>query len=1109
MKKADDDCCAPKKEAPVKSSCSSKAPMEKAGDDCCAPKEVPVKSSCSSEAPMKKADDDCCTPKKEAPVKSSCSSKALMKKADDDCCAPKKEAPVKSSCSSKVPMKKADDDCCAPKVPGKSSCSSKAPPKKAPCSSKKPSSCSSKSSIADDDCCAPPKKQPSSSSLKKGSSYGSTQGSINSTPAERKSSWFPSWFPFAGGSVDEESGERQPLLKGSKSGSSSDGPQEGEEAIRLTLDIEGMTCDGCGTQICNFLLDQPGVVDVSVAVLTKRGTFDYYPSQISEDEIIANLRQLGFTTTVVPNSQESSFHIRVHCGGAAAGYQPHKSFVSEESVRSHLVDSQGVSRVTFEKRDDDGSFLLYIVYDVHETSTRELIHSVERLGQDLKATLVPARSMTSNSVEEDQISMWKNSLYITIALGLPIVALSITENALGRPLWSATVPGLGCLRLLDIIQLVLASIIQFWIGQEIYARAWTSVYYGGRADMDVLIACSTSVAWAYSTVGLVLNCVLEDYEADLFFDTCAILMALIILGRYLEIMAKGEASKKLNSILSLQAQTAILVDEHTHAEEELDIELICHGDLVKIQPGMTVPLDGVVYQGESTIDESMVTGESIPIQKGVGEAVLGGTINQDGLLLVQVTKIHSEGTLAQMHTLMEEAQHQKPQAQRVADLVASYFVPIIIGLSVIIFVAWFLMCFYDVIDPQEGLGCVTFSLKFMITMLIISCPCAIALAAPTPLVVAAGMAAKIGAVLKSSITFETLQKVDTLIVDKTGTLTWGRLSVNEVGVAPGISMEEFLWLCGSAESGSEHPIGKALTTYAREHVSKNLSLPGEFEAKRGAGLYCVLNDREIRIGACGWLDGDEPGLTLRHLGGVVTSQGKTWKELEGEGLSLIFVEIDRKPVGFFALHDEPKPHVNCMIEACQKRGVEVFMLSGDSEAAVRSLGKRLGMDPRHCLARHTPEMKSEVIGRFQREGKVVAFVGDGVNDSIGLAQADVGIAVNEGTSIAIEAADVVLMRDDLWILVQMIDLARVTYGLIKFNFLWAFLYNLVALPLSAGLFYPLTGFQLPPFYAGFAEMLSSLPVIGFSLLLKYYTPEEHPWCPRHPKKDFDVVSLLD
>ena len=1123
--KGGDDCGASKKEtpAPAKSSCSS-GKASKGGDDCCASKApTPAKSSCSS-GKASKGGDDCGASKKEtpAPAKSSCSS-GKASKGGDDCCASKAPTPTKSSCSSGK-ASNGGDDCCAPHIPAKSSCSSGKASKggddccapKAPAPSK--SSCSSKSSVADD-CCAPSPNGKSSScssaavpgrpapSKKKKGGYGSTQGSINSIPAEKKrSSWFSSWFGL-GESEDEEAGEKQPLLKGNKSGNYG-GPMEGEESIRLTLDIEGMTCDGCGSQIVNFLLDQPGIEDVSVAVLTKRGTFDYYPSRISEDEIIANLRQLGFTPTVVPNSTESSFHMRVHCG-SGAGYQSHKMVVSEESVRSHLVDSDGVSRVNFVKRDDDGSFLLYIVYDIYETSTRALIQSVESLGKDLKVSLVSARSLNSGSVEDDQIAMWKNSLFITIALGLPVVALSVTESVLGHALWSATVPGLGCLRILDIIQFVLATIVQFWIGKEIYERAWSSVYFGGRADMDVLIACSTTVAWTYSTVGLILDCVLEGYVADLFFDTCVILMALIILGRYLEIMAKGEASKKLNSILSLQSPTAILYDEYTQNEQELDVELICHGDLVKVQPGMTVPLDGLVFQGETTINESMVTGESIPVTKRVRDPVLGGTINQDGLLLIRVTKIHSEGTLAQMHTLMEEAQHQKPKAQRVADTVASYFVPIIIGLSVLIFVMWYLMCFYGIIDAQEGLDCVTFSLKFMITMLIISCPCAIALAAPTPLVVAAGMAAKLGAVLKSSITFETLQKVDTLVVDKTGTLTWGELVVNGVGVAPGISMEDFLWLCGSAESGSEHPIGKALTQYAREHVSTELSLPGEFEAKRGAGLYCNINGKNIRIGASVWLDGEEPGYTLRHLGEVRTSKGETYREMEADGLSVIFVEIEGKPMGFFGLSDHPKPHVKCVIEACDERGVAVYMLSGDSEAAVRSLGRGLGMDPARCLARHTPEMKSEVIARLQKEGRVVAFVGDGVNDSIALAQADVGIAVNEGTSIAIEAADLVLMRDDLWILVQMIDLSRATYRLIKFNFMWAFLYNLVALPLSGGLFYPFTGFQLPPFYAGFAEMLSSLPVIGFSLMLKYYSPEEHPYCQRFPApgSHFEVVSL--
>ena len=370
-----------------------------------------------------------------------------------------------------------------------------------------------------------------------------------------------------------------------------------------------------------------------------------------------------------------------------------------------------------------------------------------------------------------------------------------------------------------------------------------------------------------------------------------------------------------------------------------------------------------------------------------------------------------------------------------------------------------------------------------------------ALAAPTPLVVASGMAAKFGILIKSSITFETLQKVDTLILDKTGTMTYGKLSVVAVGVIPTVEMDNFLWLSGSAETGSEHPIGKAIADYAREVVpSKGLTLPSDFEIVRGSGIQCVVQGETVRIGSSVWLDGDDTGKTAKQLLHIPSSEGKTFHELEMEGLSLIFVEINHVVVGYVALGDIVRPHAACLLQACNERGIEVFMLSGDSEAAVKNLGKSLGMDDSHCLFRHTPPMKSQVIERLQNEEKrhrVVAFVGDGINDSIALAQADIGISVSEGTTIAIEAADVVLMRDDVWLLVTLIDLARMTYRVIKINFIWAFVYNSMALPLSGGLIYPFTGFQLPPFFAGFAEIFSSLPVIGISLLLKYYDPGKH------------------
>ncbi len=557
------------------------------------------------------------------------------------------------------------------------------------------------------------------------------------------------------------------------------------------------------------------------------------------------------------------------------------------------------------------------------------------------------------------------------------------------------------------------------------------------------------------------------------------LLALILLGRYLEILAKGRTSDVLTKLLELQPTTALLLlkeeEGEVLSEQEISVELLQYGDLLKVVPGSKVPLDGVVVFGSTTVDESMVTGESMPVSKVIGSSVYGGTVNQSGTIHMRTTSTAAGGTLATINRLVEEAQGSKPNIQRIADRIAAYFIPIILLLSLTVFVLWCILAATDAVDTG-GLFVVPFGLQFGITVLVVSCPCAIGLAAPTAIMVGTGLAAKHGILFKGGPVLETCRKVSTVVFDKTGTLTHGKPVVTSFCMLSETPLDphDFWYLVGSAELGSEHVLGKAVAAHARQETPRDLDEPTDFTAVPGKGLYCGVGDRAVVIGNRIWMQ--------EHDLPIPQEAEATVAELEDAGNTVIWVAVDSRLVGTVALADTPKPEAKGVIRELQKMGMEIWMISGDNERTAAAVGSDLGIA--QVMGGVMPGDKSDKIAELQSDGKRVAMVGDGINDSPALARADVGIAVGAGTDIALEAADVVLMKSDLKDVLLAIHLSKITYRVILTNFVWAFLYNAVAIPLAAGILFPADGFVFPPAAAGLAELLSSLPVVCFSLLLK-------------------------
>ena len=677
---------------------------------------------------------------------------------------------------------------------------------------------------------------------------------------------------------------------------------------------------------------------------------------------------------------------------------------------------------------------------------------------------------------EKELKKLKNYVTISIGLTIPIVILSLPHMF---PSHFKTLIPMNVMQYTNFIMLALATPLQFWIGWRFYTGLWDGIR-ARASNMDTLIAVGTTTAYIYSA----LVTIAPGYFPfkSVYFETAAIIITLILIGRLLETRTKEKASNAVRKLLDLQPKMAKILRNGT--EIDLPIEQVKENDLMLIKPGERIPADGIVEDGSSSIDESAITGESIPIDKQKGDQVIGATINENGLLKVRATKVGQDTVLAQIITLVEEARTGKAKMQRLVDQVAKYFVPGVMTIALCVGFGWYYV---------GGIG-LTYSILAFVSVIIIACPCALGIATPAALMMGSGKGAENGILFKGGEYLEIARKVKTIVFDKTGTLTKGKPSVTDIVdlTNSALGEAELLRLAAIAESGSEHPLSQAVIIKAKEKGLAILSNPDSFEAVSGHGLRARYADHTILIGNRKLMEDNKLSIT--------SAIETKLKEFESEGKTATLIAIDYNISGIIAFADTIKDEAGEAIDSLRLMGIDVVMLTGDNERTAKAVAYQLGISK--VFSQVLPQQKEQVISNLKKNGNVVAMVGDGINDAPALAQADLGIAIGSGTDVAKETGGIILIKGDLRDVVTALDLGRKTVSKIKQNLFWAFAYNVGLIPIAGGILVPFTGvgiFGWLPMLAGMAMAMSSVTVVGNSILLGRYKPRSKK---EHKEEDY-------
>jgi Cu+-exporting ATPase len=688
-----------------------------------------------------------------------------------------------------------------------------------------------------------------------------------------------------------------------------------------------------------------------------------------------------------------------------------------------------------------------LVYDDERLGLEEIATAVEAVGYGL---VMPGAEDVEREARERELRTLRRKLWFSLA-AVAVIMLSIHVVSHVVPVPAEAL-------------LVVATPVQFWAGAQFYRGAWTALR-GRFADMNTLIAVGTSAAYFYSLLVTLRPDVIVSVGAEihLYYDTSTMIIALILLGRTLEVRARGRASEAIRRLVGLQAKTALVL--RGGEEVEVAIEDVAIGDIVVVRPGERVPVDGEVLEGESALDESMVTGESMPVEKGPGDLVVGGTVNLSGAFRFRASRVGAETVLAQIIRLVQEAQATKAPIQRLADRAAGIFVPIVIAIAIITFVVWLF------VGPNP-----TYAIVAAVAVLIIACPCALGLATPTSLVVGTGRGAELGILIRSAEALEVAGAVDTVMFDKTGTLTRGTPEVTDIVAAPGQTEGSVLRLAASAERYSEHPLGQAIVRAAGDRKI-DLAAPVDFKAISGLGVNARVEGATVLVGS---------GRLLGEQGVAVDAMQEHADSLAGEGKTAALVSVDGKTIGVIGLADVAKEEASAAVRLLKEMGLRVAMTTGDNARTAEAVAREVGIDD--VRAEVLPDQKASAVKALQAEGWRVAMVGDGINDAPALAQADVGIAIGRGTDIAIETGDITLVRDDLRLVPEAVQLSRATLQNIRQNLFFAFFYNSLGIPIAAGVLYPVLHTLLNPAIAAAAMAFSSVSVVTNALRLRRYRP---------------------
>ena len=693
-----------------------------------------------------------------------------------------------------------------------------------------------------------------------------------------------------------------------------------------------------------------------------------------------------------------------------------------------------------------------VAYDPGAVNLDQLIEAIEQTGYHVRTDLLAADADDGyealQAEREAHYRRTRRNLIVASLLSLPVVVLSMTPGV--------SFPGL------HVLLLALTTPVVLWAGREFFTGAWQALRHGG-ANMNTLVALGVGSAYLYSLAATLFPGVFESAgrAAHVYYEAAAVIITFVLAGRFLEARARSRTGAAIESLLNLQPRTARVERDGAYAEVPVDDLRV--GDRVLVRPGETVPVDGTLVEGSSAVDESMITGESLPVEKAVGDGAVGGTVNRTGAFVLRVTRTGADTTLQQIVRLVRDAQGRKAPIQRLADVVSGVFVPIVLVIAVVTLAVWLL------VGPEPRL---THALVAFVSVLIIACPCALGLATPTAIMVATGRAAEQGILVKGGDTLERMRTVDTVLLDKTGTLTAGRLRVTDVLPLAPWTEDELLRLAASAEARSEHPIAEAIVA-AAEARALALEEVAWFASETGLGIETSLADRPVLIGNAAFMQGH----------GIEDPRWVDEAEaLRGAGKTVVFVAVDGRPAGSLAVADTVRPEAAEAIADLRRRDIDVVMVTGDQETTARAVADAVGIE--RVFAGVLPGDKAGVAAELQADGRVVAMIGDGINDAPALAQADVGIAIGSGTDVAIEASDVTLLRDDLSAAVEAFSLSDSTLRTIKQNLFFAFIYNVIGIPIAAGVLYPVVGLLLNPMVASAAMALSSVSVVTNSLRLR-------------------------
>ncbi|WP_223066147.1 heavy metal translocating P-type ATPase [Paenibacillus caui] len=803
---------------------------------------------------------------------------------------------------------------------------------------------------------------------------------------------------------------------------------EARTSEHTTLQITGMTCAACANRIEKGLKKMEGVTDANVNFALERATVTYDPKQVAVPQMEERIEKLGYGTV----KESADLQITgMTCAACAA------------RIEKGLSKLPGVSKANV-------NFALetaHVEYNPAVLSVPDMQNKVAQLGYKAEAKQEQA---DPGEHRKQEISRQKRKFIISAVLSLPLLWSMVSHFSFASWIWMPE------LFMNPWFQLALATPVQFYIGGHFYVGAYKALR-NKSANMDVLVALGTSAAYFYSlylTLDWVWSGAGMHHEGPaMYYETSSVLITLVILGKLFEALAKGRTSEAIKTLMGLQAKTALVVRDGQ--EISLPIEAVETGDIVIVKPGEKVPVDGQVIDGVSSVDESMLTGESLPIEKRAGDTVIGATVNKNGLLRIQATKVGKETALAQIIKVVEEAQGSKAPIQRVADVISGIFVPIVVAISAVAFLVW-----YFFITPGQFAN----ALEVGIAILVIACPCALGLATPTSIMAGSGRAAELGVLFKGGEHLEATHRIDTIILDKTGTVTKGKPELTDVVVESGDEASFLRWV-GAAEKNSEHPLAEAIVTGI---IEKGIELPAadEFEAIPGFGIRALVEGKEILAGTRKLMGkyniAFEPAIAMME-------------QLEESGKTAMLVAVDRQYAGLVAVADTIKETSKEAVERLKQMGVQVIMITGDNARTAAAIAKQAGIE--HVLAEVLPEGKAEEVKKLQNQGKKVAMVGDGINDAPALAMADIGMAVGTGTDVAMEAADVTLMRGDLNSIPEAIEMSRRTMSNIRQNLFWALAYNSIGIPIAAiGL--------LAPWVAGAAMALSSVSVVLNALRLQ-------------------------